>query len=60
MHVTGDRTVPQGLSTVAWDHEGVAAGRWDLVREGVLVGYQLDRWGPRGWAQGVQRLRLRR
>ncbi|TXH40273.1 MAG: TldD/PmbA family protein [Actinobacteria bacterium] len=45
MHVTGDRTVPQGLSTVAWDHEGVAAGRWDLVREGVLVGYQLDRWG---------------
>ncbi len=45
MHVTGDRTAPNGLSTVAWDHDGVAAGRWDLVRDGVLVGYQLDRWG---------------
>ncbi|MFI0432963.1 MAG: TldD/PmbA family protein [Candidatus Nanopelagicales bacterium] len=45
MHVTGDRTAPGGLATVAWDHEGVAAGTWDLVRGGVLVGYQLDRWG---------------
>ncbi len=45
MHVTGDRTAPFGLSTVAWDHEGVAAGEWDIVRDGVLVDYQLDRWG---------------
>ena len=45
MHVTGDRTANFGLSTVAWDHEGVAAGQWDIVRDGVLVGYQLDRWG---------------
>jgi TldD protein len=43
MHVTGDRTAPHGLSTVAWDDEAVAAQEWDLVREGVLVGYQLDR-----------------
>ena len=43
MHVTGDRTVPYGLATVGWDHEGVAAGQWDIVRDGVLVGYQLDR-----------------
>ena len=43
MHVTGDRTTPHGLSTVGFDHEGVAAQEWDLVREGVLVGYQLDR-----------------
>jgi TldD protein len=43
MHVTGDRTVPHGLSTVGFDHEGVAAQSWDLVRDGVLVGYQLDR-----------------
>ena len=38
MHVTGDRTTPHGLSTVAFDDEGVAAQEWDLVRDGVLVG----------------------
>jgi TldD protein len=43
MHVTGDRTTPHGLSTVGYDDEGVAAQQWDLVRDGVLVGYQLDR-----------------
>jgi TldD protein len=43
MHVTGDRTVPYGLASVAIDHEGVAASAFDLVRDGILVGYQLDR-----------------
>jgi TldD protein len=43
MHVTGDRTVEHGLATVGWDDEGVAAQSWDLIRDGVLVGYQLDR-----------------
>ena len=43
MHVTGDRTIDHGLSTVAWDDEGVAAQQWDLIRDGVLVGYQLNR-----------------
>ncbi len=43
MHVTGDRVVEHGLSTVGWDDEGVAAQAWDLIRDGVLVGYQLDR-----------------
>src|SRR4051812_32318754 len=43
MHVTGDRTVEHGLSTVAFDDEGVTAQSWDIVRDGVLVGYQLDR-----------------
>ena len=43
MHVTGDRTAEHGLSSIGWDHEGVAAQHWDLVRDGVLVGYQLDR-----------------
>ena len=45
MHIVGDRTAAGGLATVGWDHEGVAARSWDLVRDGVLVGYQLDRWG---------------
>jgi TldD protein len=43
MHVTGDRTAEHGLATVGWDDDGVAAQTWDLVRDGVLVGYQLDR-----------------
>ena len=43
MQVTGDRTTPHGLATIGYDDEGVAAQRWDLVRDGVLVGYQLDR-----------------
>ena len=48
MHVTGDRTEPHGLATVGYDDDGVATTRWDLVREGVLVGYQLDRtFAPR-------------
>jgi TldD protein len=43
MHVTGDRTTEHGLATVAIDDEAVAAQSFDLVRDGVLVGYQLDR-----------------
>jgi TldD protein len=48
MHVTGDRTIPHGLATIGFDDDGVATGEWDLVRDGVLVGYQLDRtFAPR-------------
>ncbi|MDQ1487147.1 MAG: TldD protein [Actinomycetota bacterium] len=43
LQVTGDRTAQYGLSTVGYDDEGVAGQQWDLVRDGVLVGYQLDR-----------------
>ncbi|HET8641341.1 MAG TPA: TldD/PmbA family protein [Pseudonocardiaceae bacterium] len=43
MNVTGDRTVEHGLATVGYDDEGVQAQSWDLIRDGVLVGYQLDR-----------------
>src|SRR6185312_6701169 len=48
MHVTGDRTIPHGLATVGFDDDGVETAAWDLVRDGVLVGYQLDRtFAPR-------------
>ncbi|WP_214367939.1 TldD/PmbA family protein [Pseudonocardia sp. H11422] len=48
MHVTGDRTVRHGLATVGFDDDGVATTEWDLVRDGTLVGYQLDRtFAPR-------------
>jgi TldD protein len=43
MQVTGDRTVEHGLSTIGYDDEGVQTQAWDIVRDGVLVGYQLDR-----------------
>ena len=43
MNVTGDRLTPHGLSTVGYDDEGVAAQRWDIIKNGLLVGYQLDR-----------------
>jgi TldD protein len=44
MHITGDRTTEHGLATVAIDSEGVGAQSFDLIRDGVLVGYQLDRF----------------
>ena len=48
MNVTADRTVEFGLASVGYDDEGVAAQRWDLVRDGMFVGYQLDRvFAPR-------------
>ncbi len=48
MHVTADRTQRHGLASVGYDDDAVAAQRWDLVRDGVLVGYQLDRvFAPR-------------
>jgi TldD protein len=43
MNVTGDRTAEHGLSTIGYDDEGVAAQRWDIVKDGVFVGYQVDR-----------------
>ena len=43
LQVVGDRTVEHGLATVAVDDQGVAAQSFDIVRDGVLVGYQLDR-----------------
>lgn len=43
MNVRGDRTTDHGLATTGWDDEGVSAQSWDIIRDGVLVGYQLDR-----------------
>jgi TldD protein len=43
MTVIGDRIAEHGLASVGFDDDGVAAQRWDLVRGGILVGYQTDR-----------------
>ena len=52
------------VATIGYDDEGVATQSWDIVRDGVLVGYQLDRpmAAPASRAQRrpLQRLRLRR
>src|SRR5690606_34282608 len=45
--------VPHGLSTVGYDDEGVAGQQWDIVKDGVLVGYQLDR--AMAAANGIER-----
>jgi TldD protein len=48
MNVTADRTVEHGLASVGFDDDGVRSQSWDLVRDGVFVGYQLDRvFAPR-------------
>jgi TldD protein len=43
MNVTGDRTAELGLASIGYDDEGVATSEFDLIRDGVLVGYQLNR-----------------
>jgi TldD protein len=43
MNITGDRTVRHGLSTIGYDDEGVAGQSWDIISDGLFVGYQLDR-----------------
>ena len=60
LNITGDRTVEHGLSSIGYDDDGVQTQSWDIVKDGVLVGYQTDRRmaatdGPRP----VDRVRLR-
>lgn len=43
-----DKTVPGGLASCGWDDDGVATQRWDLVKDGVLVGFQTTR-DQAGW-----------
>jgi len=46
--VVGDRTETGGLSTVGYDDEGVKASRFDIIRDGLFVGYQTTR-EQAGW-----------
>jgi TldD protein len=43
VNIVADKTTPGSLGCVAYDDEGVAAKRWDLIRNGVLVNYQATR-----------------
>lgn len=53
LNVTGDRTTRHGLSTIGYDDDGVATQEWDIIKDGVLVGYQTDRRMARrmGWGR---------
>lgn len=43
MNVVADRTTEHGLATAGHDDEGVPVGRWPLITDGVLTGFQSDR-----------------
>jgi TldD protein len=43
VNIVADKTTPGSLGAVGYDDEGVAAKRWDLIRDGILVNYQVTR-----------------
>lgn len=48
LSVYADKTTPGGLASCGYDDDGVKTGRWDLVRDGMFVGYQTTR-EQAGW-----------
>lgn len=53
MTVTGDRVTEHGLASCGWDDEGVQAQSFDIIRDGIHVGYQLNR--QMAYEQGLGR-----
>jgi TldD protein len=43
MQIRADRTQPRSLAATGWDHEGVPAQEWDIVKDGIFVNYQTTR-----------------
>jgi TldD protein len=43
VNVQADRQQPGSLGAVGYDDEGVANGRWDIIKDGILVNYQTIR-----------------
>jgi TldD protein len=41
--IFADRTTPGGLASCAWDDDGVATQKWDLIKDGMLVSFQTTR-----------------
>ena len=41
--IYADKTTPGALATCAYDDDGVKTQRWDLIKEGLFVGYQTTR-----------------
>ncbi len=43
VNIVADRTQVGSLGAVGYDDEGVKCGKWDLIKDGVLVNYQVIR-----------------
>jgi TldD protein len=43
VNIVADKTQKHSLGAVGYDDEGVEAQRWDLIRDGILVNYQVIR-----------------
>jgi TldD protein len=43
VNVMGDRTLPQAMSTVGYDDDGVKATSWHVIKDGVFMAYQTIR-----------------
>lgn len=48
VNLVADRTQRGGLATIGWDDDGVMSQRWDIVRDGIFVGWQTTR-DQAGW-----------
>lgn len=42
VNIVIDNTLPEGLATVGYDDEGTKSGISDIIRRGVLVGYEMS------------------
>ncbi len=43
VHVVADNTQPEFLASTGFDDEGVEGQKWDIIRDGILVGYGTGR-----------------
>lgn len=43
INMVGDRTQKDGLATRGYDDDGVKTTSWDIIKEGIFVGYQTTR-----------------
>ncbi len=43
MNIVGDKLLENALGTVGYDDDGVKAKRFDIIKEGIFVGYQTTR-----------------
>lgn len=43
MNIVGDKLLPNALATVGFDDDGVKSRRFDIIKDGIFVGYQTTR-----------------
>lgn len=48
LNISGDRARPGSVGLVKWDDEGVEPKKFDIVKDGIVVGMQCNREGA-GW-----------